>query len=39
MKKVRIFFTILPAMMFAGLFATQQIHQEEKAKHHLRRSY
>lgn len=38
-QKVCIFFTIVLAMMFDGLFATQQIHQEEQAKHHLHHSY
>lgn len=30
-QKVRVFFTIVLAMMFDGLFAIQQIHQEEQA--------
>lgn len=30
-QKVCIFFTIVLAMIFDGLFATQQIHQEEQA--------
>lgn len=38
-QKVCIFFTLVLAMMFDGFFATQQIHREERAKHHLHHSY
>lgn len=38
-QKVCIFFTLVLAMMFDGFFATQQIHREEQAKHHLHHSY